>query len=510
MSDYKASKESFVSGHSGSTVTHINLISTVALVTVVLHAVSHSRFAFWRTISLPGSWTVLVLPLLLSMTVFAAHPGLFCLILLIPTMLLLLKPPVEYGSPLPSQSPLVTRFPQLPKPVKPQSLSFIAPLPALTTYRAHMILMTVLAILAVDFPAFPRSLAKCETFGVSLMDIGVGSFVFSQGVVSAIPFLKNPKHLVSPLTPKLYSTIRKVFPVLLLGFVRVAVVKATGYPEHESEYGRHWNFFFTLAVIPVMQIFLHPLLVYLPISGLAVSIAIAQQLALSKLGLEDFALNAPRVDLTTQNKEGLVSLPGYLAIHLLGLSLGTMVLPPTPSYFRRIQRQLQSGSKSSGEDKTKLVPLSSPRKTDKAVTELAAYAFLWWFGMYAVRYQYEVSRRLANLSYILWIAAYNTTTIIGYMLVDLNFFSMPKKSVTLQPNEDQDSIPMGTPPPLLEAINKNSLAIFLLANVLTGLVNMLVSTIDSSDIWAMIVLATYSYTVCTVAWTFRHRRLLSL
>lgn len=45
----------------------------------------------------------------------------------------------------------------------------LPPLPALSTYRAHMMLMTVLAILAVDFPVFPRALAKCETFGVSLV-----------------------------------------------------------------------------------------------------------------------------------------------------------------------------------------------------------------------------------------------------------------------------------------------------------------------------------------------------
>ncbi len=40
----------------------------------------------------------------------------------------------------------------------------IKPLPALTVYRSHMMLMTMLAIIAVDFPVFPRSLAKCETF----------------------------------------------------------------------------------------------------------------------------------------------------------------------------------------------------------------------------------------------------------------------------------------------------------------------------------------------------------
>lgn len=32
-----------------------------------------------------------------------------------------------------------------------------------------MMLITILSILAVDFPVFPRILAKCETYGVSLV-----------------------------------------------------------------------------------------------------------------------------------------------------------------------------------------------------------------------------------------------------------------------------------------------------------------------------------------------------
>jgi hypothetical protein len=44
-----------------------------------------------------------------------------------------------------------------------------------------MMLVTVLAILAVDFPVFPRELAKCETYGVSF----VRTFIFSS-VLAAI------------------------------------------------------------------------------------------------------------------------------------------------------------------------------------------------------------------------------------------------------------------------------------------------------------------------------------
>ena len=62
------------------------------------------------------------------------------------------------------------------------------------------------------------------------MDLGVGSFVFSQGVVSAIPILKNPAYLTGPVTPKIVTTTKKIIPLLLLGLVRVITVKGTEYP----------------------------------------------------------------------------------------------------------------------------------------------------------------------------------------------------------------------------------------------------------------------------------------
>jgi phosphatidylinositol glycan class W len=119
---------------------------------------------------------------------------------------------------------------------------------AVTIWRAHMMLMTVLCILAVDFQVFPRALAKCESFGVSIvryccwlardtcadynfqMDLGVGSFIFSQGFVSAIPLLKNPASVRAPAIPKLLFILRKTAPLIALGLMRVVMVKGTDYP----------------------------------------------------------------------------------------------------------------------------------------------------------------------------------------------------------------------------------------------------------------------------------------
>jgi len=62
------------------------------------------------------------------------------------------------------------------------------------------------------------------------MDLGVGSFIFSQGVISAIPLLKDPSHLQKPLSTKLMRTLKKVTPVAMLGLIRLLAVKGTGYP----------------------------------------------------------------------------------------------------------------------------------------------------------------------------------------------------------------------------------------------------------------------------------------
>jgi phosphatidylinositol glycan class W len=81
------------------------------------------------------------------------------------------------------------------------------------------------------------------------MDLGVGSFVFSLGMMSALPLLRSKQQ--PPFLAQVWITTKKSAGVLALGLVRVAMVKGVEYPEHITEYGVHWNFFFTLGLLPV-------------------------------------------------------------------------------------------------------------------------------------------------------------------------------------------------------------------------------------------------------------------
>ena len=141
---------------------------------IALHSAVRTRFPPTRSFQFLTEAFLLIIPLLLSVTIFASSPVVLCLFLAVPTGLILLLPQRESGTWLPSslrhsrQSSRASNPSRDASPSKALSIA-IPPLPALTTYRAHMLLLTFTCILAVDFPVFPRFLAKCETYGVSMV-----------------------------------------------------------------------------------------------------------------------------------------------------------------------------------------------------------------------------------------------------------------------------------------------------------------------------------------------------
>ena len=54
-------------------------------------------------------------------------------------------------------------------------------------------------------------------------------------------------------------------------------------------------------------------------------------------------------------------------------------------------------------------------------------------------------------------------------------------------------------PPILAAVNRYGLTVFLSSNILTGLTNLTVDTLHSSDGKAMLVLSVYLGAVCGIA-----------
>ena len=360
------------------------------------------------------------------------------------------------------------------------SLSVLSTKPFLTTYRGCLMVATCLAILAVDFRLFPRRFAKVETWGTSFMDIGVGSFVFSAGIVGARPVLKErAAGKTTAVAQRLLSSLRHSLPLLALGVIRLLSVKGLDYAEHVSEYGVHWNFFFTLGLLPPFVAFFQSALKIIPsYAGLALLLGVLYQVALESTSLKAYILTAPRTNLLSMNREGIFSFVGYLAIFLAGQHTGMFVLP----------RQLKQWS------------ITGSQRTTLVLT-LAAWTLVWG-TLYFLTTDYHygagvtVSRRLANLPYILFVVAFNSMQLTAFCLVDTLFFPASYNAQDAKLEKEAHDTATSR---VLRALNRNGLAIFLVANLLTGLVNMTVPTLDVGVPAAMGLLVAYAAALTGVA-----------
>jgi phosphatidylinositol glycan class W len=70
------------------------------------------------------------------------------------------------------------------------------------------------------------------------MDIGVGSFVFAVGITNASEYLRNPNGFPLKFHWRVVKSFRKSIPVLILGAIRVIMVKGVEYPVR-SRSGTH-------------------------------------------------------------------------------------------------------------------------------------------------------------------------------------------------------------------------------------------------------------------------------
>lgn len=134
----------------------------------------------------------------------------------------------------------------------------------------------------------------------------------------------------------------------------------------------HWNFFFTLGLIPFIVALQKKTVPVLRFEGAAFLILLCYTLALHFGGLEEYILEAPRTNWLNMNREGIFSFAGYYSLFLLAASLGNELL-------------------SSGRDSAKL---------EKSVLQRFGAYLLFSAVMLSVLvfgYDLQVSRRLVSL-----------------------------------------------------------------------------------------------------------------
>lgn len=175
-------------------------------------------------------------------------------------------------------------------------------------------------------------------------------------------------------------------------------------------------------------------------------------------GLNSYLISSERgSSIISQNKEGIFSIFGYWGMYLVGVQLGNYL------FF---------GSETS----------ATKKGTEWARRRVWIVALLFWLLTIILdRHVERVSRRMCNLAYVTLVLAQNFQVLAILMLSD---YVGGSKSTVLE-----------------DAFNRNLLGSFLLANVLTGVVNLFFETLFASALTSLAILLLYAYVLSVITGT---------
>ncbi|KAK6132062.1 hypothetical protein DH2020_034198 [Rehmannia glutinosa] len=321
--------------------------------------------------------------------------------------------------------------------------------------------------------------ATISSYRVSMM---LGTCLVFWPLISRYFLEDMQKQRHMELAWSLRYALRSTSPLIILGFARLISTSSVNYQIHVGEYGVHWNFFFTLAAVAILTLIIN---VHPKYCGILGSFILIGYQALLSCGLNKYLLSEERkADIFSQNKEGIFSIFGYWGMYLLGVRIGSYL------FF--------------GDN------ADSTLKTKKwATTRVWALCLFFWSLTLFLDWHVEaVSRRMVNAMF--WhfdVSQFHTFLIDSFsgeedkkMALKLVQCNLAYVSLTLASNLQvlailmlSDYVPGCKSSALEEAFDRNLLASFLLANVLTGLVNLSVDTLSVSPISALAILFGYAF-----------------
>ncbi|KAF8059100.1 esf1 [Scenedesmus sp. PABB004] len=423
-------KEAFVSGHAGTTKWEVfcvvGCLPLLLLVAAYAEAwlAARARSSRWRAAralaalpQLAHEYALVVAPcVLLLLSVAPAEPAFLLLFLLWGS--LALKAWMRLAHSPASRSHMLHMLAHLSAPRKRY----------VSVFRGGVSLLTCAAILGVDFAAFPRRYAKAEAYGAGLMDRGCGGATRRAGRRAAG---------AARWARRVARGVRAAAPLVALGGARLVVVGALGYQAPLGEYGLHWNFFFTIAAVSLASLAAPLPPRWLGPAGLAVAAlhqaALSLDLGLTPAGRLAAWVAAPlpaearrRLGWGASNKEGLASLPGYWALHLLGGAAGHHLAASWTAASAAARACLGAGFKPGGAAGT-----GGSGRAAAAVAECARVVWSWvgcllladgavWGALLAAEAWAEpISRRSCNLAYVLWVCAQCLAWLLLCLIADL-------------------------------------------------------------------------------------------
>lgn len=325
-------------------------------------------------------------------------------------------------------------------------------LPCITHFRALVNVFSVICILAADFHVFPERFLKTEYYGYSLMDTGVGLFVVNLALGSS----HSRRRRIN------LSTFFKHFIPLSIGIGRFLAVRSVDYQHQIFEYGVHWNFFVTLAIIGIFNEFsfrvvnsTKSILIF------SIVLLVSYEFVLN-VGLRDWIFGfAPRDNFISANREGICSIVGYQVLYLWGVVMKRL-LPRKGDVFEQYRQSVRYF--------------------------LLFYSIISLFNRFTYDYL-PPSRRCANAGYVLWII-----TIVLFYLTFLIAFELSTVLWNIQMKTKINR----TVPVILESVNFNGLSFFLLANLLTGVINLSMHTLlIRNELHSLIIITCYIFICCS-------------
>lgn len=463
MDDTKALKEEFVSNTTGTVPMEIFLIAIITLSSFACYALLRIYFKYskYEHYMCKYGFVIenisIVFPILLSFTLLSSD------LISVACFLFAIMLIISYRFCNPMFKQFTINFWNCKVGDTQQSY--------LTNYKATIQITTAICILAVDFNIFPRRFAKVEVYGIGVMDMAVGTIIFSRALTSRQARTQDKVNLIS-----LFKNLRKSSLLLGLGIIRTVIIKCIGYQEHVSEYGSHWNFFLTIGMVqPIANLILfitkcnmqQPLLLFLSLISI-----ITYQWLLSMHGLESIIQNGfsgdkdSRINIIDANREGIFSCFGYLSIYFCGLFFGRQLFKKSHCLYNKL------------------------------------FWLLCWFvtGYFCmamcVIHITPLSRQMANISYFFIQIAFNSLLLSGFVFIDMICYAMQNLRKKTR-NIEQCIVPISF---LSQAISQNLLAYFLLANVFTGLVNLSIDTLQCTDFKSMCFLTSYMFILNNIIW----------